>query len=116
MLRALTELDEYKALFCHLDDSDEIAEEQIVMLYLAIRLKPLLGKHYITEEDINDYAEELSNQYFTNRISLDLMINAIYNYINCNRVSPDLCDLQQDIIEFLETYNEEQFSDKKMQS
>lgn len=85
MIQALDELTELQCVT--MQDDDEI-EETVVFLYLAIRLKPLLGKYKINENKINNIASFLADYYFDKSISLDIMINSIYNYINQHKKYP----------------------------
>lgn len=104
MLKALDVLDDF------IIDSDCIeldeVEETIIYLYLAMRLNPLNGKLDINENRINNIANILADNYFDKEISLDLMINAIYNYINTTSHSPSDQLLSDDIESFLTKYSE----------
>ena len=79
MLKALDVLEDLAVVSAQ--DDDEI-EETVIFLYLGIRLKPLLGKYNIDEDKINEIATQLADNYFDKSLSLDLMINSIYNYFN----------------------------------
>lgn len=102
MVKALTLLDEYKRneLF---DNNDEL-EENIIYLYMAIRLKPLLNHKSITTKVIDDIANYLADAYFDYEYSLDLMINAVYNFINQNKTYPSPNLLSDNIETFLQEY------------
>lgn len=106
MIKALELLEEYKIENNIDKEDDNFAEEDIVYLYLAIRLKPLIGTAGISENRINNIATFLAEHYFDKEISLDLMINAIYNYINATKNCPSDKLLTDDIEALLEDYTE----------
>ena len=97
MLKALDVLEDLAVVSAQ--DDDEI-EETVIFLYLGIRLKPLLGKYNINEDKVNEIATQLADNYFDKSLSLDLMINSIYNYINNHKQCPS-DELLSDNIEIL---------------
>ena len=104
MLKALDEYKTYLETYCM--DEDE-AEEYIIHLYLAVRLRPLLNKAGINANRLNNICSMLVDQYLDYEISLDIMINAIYNYINATKTCPSDKLLSDDIEAFLKEYAEE---------
>lgn len=108
MIKATEELDNYKIMY---DADEEIVEESIIYCYLAVRLLPLKGTAGITENRINNIAEFLANHYNNDGLSLDLMINSIYNYINFNKNCPSDKLLTDDIESLLEDYSEDDSDD-----
>lgn len=103
MLKALDMLEDLAADSAQ--DDDEI-EETVVFLYLGIRLKPLLGKYNINKDKINEIATQLADNYFDESLSLDLMINSIYNYINKHKQCPSDILLSDNIEILLSNYLE----------
>ena len=101
MIKALTNLEEYIDLL-GIDETE--AEEEIVYLYLAIQLKPLVGVAGINENRLNNIADFLAENYFEEDISLDLQINALYNYINTTKTCPSNFLLTDGIEILLEKY------------
>ena len=104
MLKALNELSDFKIAYDINDD--DTAEETIIYLYLAIRLKPLLGVAKIDGPKINNIADILADHYFDREISLDLLINVVYNYINTHKKCPSERILSDDIEALLKEYAE----------
>lgn len=104
MIKATEELNNYKIMY---STDEEIVEESVIYCYLAIRLLPLKGTAGITENKINNIATFLANHYYNNELSLDLMINSIYNYINFNKSCPSDKLLTDDIESLLEDYSED---------
>ena len=104
MIDALTLLDDFQIAESY--DDDEVVET-VTYLYLAIRLKPLLTKDYAKIYQINMISKTLADNYLEHNLSLDLMINAVYNYINETKKCPSLYQINEDNIEdFLEKYSE----------
>lgn len=103
MLNALEELENLGIM---LNVDDYIAEEYVIYYYIAIRLKQLLKKYGTTEEDINGYCECLADNYYDYEISIDIMVNAIYNYYNIEGKKLDKELLRTGIDTFLEEYGE----------
>lgn len=87
-------------------DDDE-TEESIIMMYIAVRLKPLVIKKKITYTDLNNMATTIADHYFDKSLSLDLIINSIYNYINSHNTQPPDELLSDNIEILLENYLEE---------
>lgn len=100
MIKALDLLQDFAAL-----TNQEIAEteEDIIYLYLAFRLNPLVGKYDCSENRINNICEIFAQHYLEQDISLDLMINSLYNYINTNKHGPADA-LLEDIFALLEDW------------
>ena len=107
MIEALEILEEYKIIQGFDKEDDDTVEEDIVYLYLAIRLKPLLNVAGINKNRLNKIAELFADNYFDKELSLDLMINALYNYINATKTAPSNRLLSDDIETLLEDYLEE---------
>lgn len=101
MIKALDEYEDFLVLNC-LDEEE--AEERIMYVYAAVRLKPLIGKAGINENRVNNICNLIIDQYFDYEISLDLIINAIYNYVNATKHCPSDKLLSDDIESFLEEY------------
>lgn len=104
MIDAFDNFEEY-ALINGMDDDE--AEEGIVYLYLATRLKPLLAINSVTKPVLNNICEIFADHYFDKEVSLDLMINALYNYINDKGSIPLLYLLESNIEKFLQDNLEE---------
>lgn len=103
MIKALTNLEEYIDLL-GIDETE--AEGEIVYLYLAIQLKPLVGIAGINENRLNNIIEFLAENYFEEDLSLDLQINALYNYVNTIKTCPSNFLLTDGIEILLERYAE----------
>lgn len=101
-MNALDELDNL-AIMLSLDEDTDL-EEYIVTYYTAMRLKPLMELDNINENYINNIADHLIDNYFIYGYSLDLMINAIYNYANKNKRCPSNKLLTDDIEILLKEY------------
>lgn len=86
-------------------DSDDV-EAHVIDYYLALRLQPLITSAGIPARKINKLIDDFAAMYFIDNYSLDILINAVYNYINTtNELPPD--NLLNDNIEtFLETYGQ----------
>lgn len=104
MINALNELQDFQ-IINSLDDEE--TEEMVAYLYLAIRLKPLLKNKTFKEQDIDTICAALAKHYLNNNVSLDLMINAVYNYINTTKKCPSVIQLNDDIEVFLEDNTDE---------
>lgn len=96
----LEELEELGIVLCQ--DKDE-TEELVLHCYIALRLKPLKDTKF--KDKIEDLANCILENYYTFEISIDYMINAIYNYINTENKCPSSKMLTDNINDFLETYN-----------
>lgn len=103
MYRAFDIYDMYKDDY---DSDEDIAEEEIVNLYCATRLRHLLEIAGITKNRLNNIIEILVDHYFDHDISLDYMINAIYNYVNATKQCPSDKLLTTEIDTFINDYNE----------
>lgn len=101
MVKASDELDNYIVMNSY--DEDE-AEEMALYLYCAVRLKPLIGHAGINVNRADNIASFLVNNYLQDDLSLDLMINAVYNYINSTRTCPSDTLLSDNIETLLEDY------------
>jgi hypothetical protein len=107
MLDALDILEELEQIY-----GIEIeVEETVIYGYIAIRLKPLLGKHGISKEKINKMCEHIAQNYFDRNVSIDYSVNAVYNYINFNKKSPSDNLFTTNLTEFLDDYAEEDYDD-----
>ncbi len=87
-----------------LNIDEDLIEEYVIKAYLAIRMKPLIGTAGITENRINNIADFLADHYFDHQYSLDVLVNAIYNYINANKHCPSDKLLTDDIEILLDQY------------
>lgn len=63
-------------------DYSHFAEDTLVKLYTGIRLQKLVNAGKISVKQYNNLCDTFCQEYETNDISLDIMINALYNYIN----------------------------------
>ena len=90
-------------------EDDDIVSEEIIKLYLVLRLRPLVGIAGINENRLNNICDFLTDNYFDYNISIDLMCNAVYNYINATKNCPSDYLLRDDIEALIEEYgiNEE---------
>lgn len=88
------------------DDETEITE-YIITLYAGIRLKPLIGILGITETQINHLTNLVTDLYFDYDLTIDIVVNAIYNYINKNKKCPPEQLLIDGIEIFLKEYANE---------
>lgn len=105
MINALDELQDFQIMNSYNEDE---TQEMVVHLYLAVRLKPLLDKKKLEEQDIDTISNALANNYLEHDLSLDLMINAVYNYVNNTKLCPPMYQLNSSYIEkFLEDNYEE---------
>ncbi len=104
MIKALSLLKEYKANIDGSEISDELIEEEIVYLYLGMRLEPLVKNEIIEENRVNELANIIADKYFDYAISLDTLINAVYNYINKNNLCPPDQFIDDNIETFLKEY------------
>ena len=106
MINALENLDYFK-IINNIDETDDsLVEEEIIYLYLAMRLKPLVGFAGINANRVNNIANFFADNYQEQGISLDLMVNALYNYINATKTCPSDRLLSDDIVTLLEDYLE----------
>ena len=94
------------AITCN-SKADIVLEEFIIKLYTAYRLFPIANKYDISENRYDNICELIITQYLENDISLDFLINAVYNYININKHSPSDKLLSEDVSALLEDYAEE---------
>lgn len=92
------------AIVMNLNEDD--TQEYIIKGYLALRLLPLKGIVGISENRINNIADFLYELHINHEYSLDIMINAIYNYINATKCCPSDKLLTDDIETLLEDYAE----------
>ena len=81
-LDALNEL----AIILNVDPDD--VEPYIITGYLALRLNPLLNVQGITKKQIDKLIDTFSTMYFIEDYTLDILINAVYNYINATGKCP----------------------------
>lgn len=105
MIKALDEYLSYVDVYY--DNDEDEADEYIINLYLATRLKSLMSKAGISQAQLNNICSILADNYFDYEISLDIMINAIYNYINATKQCPSDEILSDGIEAFLKEYAEE---------
>jgi hypothetical protein len=84
-------------------DPDDV-EPYIIIGYLALRLNPLLNVQGITKEQINELIDAFSTMYFTEDYTLDILINAVYNYINATGKCPPNELFDDNIETFLKEY------------
>ena len=100
--------EEYTSIFDDFDEYvyifDKDPEINILRMYVALRLNILREQYH--DNELTEVGQEFVEQYLNNDISLDLMLNALYNYINHNNRLPTL-KMVQDITAFLEDYAEE---------
>ena len=92
----------------NIDKTDiESTTEEITVLYVAMRLEPIIGVYDINENRYNNICNNVVNANMQHNISLDLIINSVYNYINEEKHGPSDKLLTTDIEKFLEDYSEE---------
>lgn len=80
--------------------------EYIAKAYLGMRLQPILDKRKIDKKSFNYICEIFAEYFLEENISLDILINSLYNYINANHKCPSEHSLA-DIQAFIEDYAEE---------
>lgn len=97
-------LDILNDLSLMLSYDEEKTQECIVKGYIAIRLSPLEGVVGISENRINNMADFLYTLYSKHEYSIDIVINAIYNYINFTKCCPSDKLLTDDIEILLDDY------------
>lgn len=100
------------ATFC-LEDNDmfiledeELLKKFIIKAYVGIRLQPILQDRKIDKKNYNYICDLFTEHFLSDNISLDILINCVYNYININNKCPSQKTFS-DIQAFLEDYNEE---------
>lgn len=86
-------------------DADDI-DELVIYYYLGVRLKPLIGIKNITDKKVNQISNIFAKHYFTKNISIDILVNALYNYVNIQGTCPGPKFLDDDIEIFLKAYAE----------
>lgn len=89
-----------------LNVDNEVAEEYVIKCYLALRLKPLIGVAGINVNRANNIADFFAHHYEYDEYSLDLLINALYNYINATKHCPSDKLLTDDIETLLDEYGD----------
>lgn len=103
MIEALDELQDFQIV----NSYDELeTAEMVTYLYLAMRIKPLVEKNKISKYEANTICKTLADNFIEEDISLDLMINAVYNYINKTNMCPTIYQLNEALETFLEDYCE----------
>lgn len=85
-------------------DPDSEPLECVARLYVATRLDKIRTNK--NEKELNQIGKHFILEYINNNISLDLMLNALYNYINFNNKLPSIKTVK-DIVAFLDDYAEE---------
>lgn len=100
-MKALESLDDLTIMTCMEED---LVEEYVIKCYLAIRMKPLVGIAGANVNRVNNMAEFLFQNYKQNEYSIDLMVNAVYNYINEHKHCPTDKLLSDDIEILLDEY------------
>lgn len=88
-----------------LNQDDEQTNKDIIDYYIALRLKPLINKSGIKSKRINKIAKLIADNYHNNAISIDLIINSVYNYYNATKNCPTDKLLSDDIETLLEDYS-----------
>ena len=91
------------AIMLNLDNDDDLANE-IVKYYVIYRTKDLLNNKKVTEDEYKEIVEGVMTNFFLYDISIDLMINSVYNYIEKNKKCPTTALLNDDITVLLENY------------
>lgn len=104
MIKAMDEYDDLLEMMC-LDPNE--AEEYIIKYYLVIRLNPLLNTAGINRNKLNNIIDFFTDNYLDYNYSLDIMVNALYNYINKKKTCPSNKSLSDDIETFLKDYANE---------
>lgn len=103
MLKALEVLEELETIY----GLEVEVEETVIYGYIAIRLKPLLGKYNVSKDRINELCKHIAQNYYDRNVSIDYLVNAVYNYINQKHKSPSDNLLTTNLTEFLEDFAEE---------
>lgn len=104
MIKAMDVLKDLTRNYASTEDDVNEIEEYVIKAYLAIRMHPLIGIAEISENRINNIAEFFADLYFDYQYSLDILVNALYNYINTNKHCPSDKLLTDDIEILLEQY------------
>lgn len=99
-----TEVTNDLAIILSLDE--ETAQEYIIKGYIGTRLLPLKGTAGINETRIDNLSNIIYDAYITENYGIDIIINAIYNYINLTNYCPPNTLLSDDIETFLKMYAE----------
>ena len=108
MIKATEVMDDFKiAQGLGAEDDDDIVAEEIVKLYLVMRLRPLVGIAGINENRLNNICDFFTDNYFDQDISIDLMCNSLYNYINATKNCPSDALLSSNIEDLLEEYGQD---------
>lgn len=100
MIRAMQEYENA------ISDKD-ITDEEIIYLYIALRLQPLLNLAYCDKNNLDVLAEFIADSNFEQGYALDHLINAVFNYINAKNMFPTHYILNNDPQALLEDYAEE---------
>ena len=94
-------------------DDELLLAEFIAKAYLGMRLNPLLEKRKMDKKTFNSTCELFTEYFLEENISLDILINCLYNYINTNHKCPSEQYLS-DIQAFLEDYSENDDGDHEV--
>lgn len=94
-------------------DDELLLAEFIAKAYLGMRLNPLLEKRKMDKKTFNSTCELFTEYFLEENISLDILINCLYNYINTNHKCPSEKYLS-DIQAFLEDYSENDDGDHEV--
>lgn len=89
------------------EDNDELLLKMFAAkVYVGVRLKPLLDKDKLNAEQFDSICDLFTECFLEQNISLDILINCLYNFINRYHKCPSDKRLS-DIQAFLEDYSEE---------
>ena len=89
------------------EENDELLLKMFAAkVYVGVRLKPLLDKNKVDAEQFDNICDLFTECFIEQNISLDILINCLYNYINRYHKCPSDKRLS-DIQAFLEDYSKE---------
>ena len=100
-MKALDILDDLNIM---LSLDDDKTQEYIIKCYIGTRLLPLEGVAGISKNRINNIADFIYSLYTDKEYSIDIIVNAIFNYINATKCCPSDKLLTDDIEILLDDY------------
>ena len=86
--------------------SNDTAHYQIIANYVYMRLKTLFSTLDIPDDTIDEVCELIYDHYNIHNVSVDQIVNAIINYVNCYDKFPEKSLISKDLDVLLEDFRE----------
>ena len=86
--------------------SNDTAHYQIVANYVYMRLKTAFDILDITDDTIDEVCELIYDHYINHNVSVDQIVNAIINFINCYDKFPEKSLISKEVDVLLEDFRE----------